>query len=482
MWTSLRDHDAGEQAALIRSRQLSPVDAVEATLAAIEATNAHINAFVTVCADEARTAAREAEAAVMAREPLGPLHGVPVLVKDLVRTAGVRTTYGSLTHAQHVPTHDALPVARLRAAGAIVVGKTTTPEFGHKTLTDAPLTGITRNPWDTERTCGGSSGGNAAAVATGVARLSLGTDAGGSIRIPAACCGIVGLKPTIGRIAYPEADDSFLNMSHYGPMTRSVADAWRMLAVLAGPDPADAASLRLGGAFEPQPPAPTERLDGLRVGWMPRVGAHPLDDAVEAAVRAAARAFEASGAVIEPVTLDLVSEEDVFVRLLRSGLWARSRQLLEQRRAEIGNEFARSIALGAEVSAEQVHTALLRRTALFRALQQLLERVDVLLSPTLTAPAVRVTQGHFEPVTIAGVAHPSLRTGWHPYAFVANLTGHPALSVPCGMHEGLPIGAQLIGRWGEEARLLALGAHLEAQAMWSPAWPSVGDGTTRTAG
>jgi len=477
MTSPLREHDAGALAELIRARRLSPVEAVEASLAAIDATEAHINAFVTVCAAEALADARAAESALM-RAPangaaLGPLYGVPLLVKDLVRTAGVRTTYGSRTHAEHVPAHDALPVARLKAAGAIVIGKTTTPEFGHKTLTDSPLTGVTRNPWDLTRTCGGSSGGNAAAVAAGVAPLSLGTDGGGSIRIPAACCGIVGLKPTLGRIAYPEADDTFLNMSHYGPMTRSVADAWRMLAALAGPDDTDALSFRVGGEIAAEPPPAPERLDGLRVGWLPRVGDHPLSGAAEAAAAGVARAFEQAGAVIEPLSLELVSAETVFVRLLRSGLWARSRRLLETQRELLSDEFARGIELGAEVSALDVHAALQRRTALFREVQGLLSRVDVLLSPTLTAPAVAVTQGHFDSVSVAGVTHPSLRTGWHPYAFVANLTGHPALSLPCGWSDGLPLGVQLIGRLGDEAQLLRLGLHWEAQRPWREAWPAL---------
>ena len=470
-----RMHDAGGLAALVRDRSVSPVELVEASLTAIEASEPYLNAFVTVCADDARAAARAAEEAVMRCAPVGPLHGVPMAVKDLVRTAGVRTTYGSRTHEHHLPERDASPVARLKAAGAILIGKTTTPEFGHKTLTDAPLTGVTRNPWNLQRTSGGSSGGNAAAVAAGVVPVTLGTDGGGSIRIPAACCGIVGLKPTLGRIAYPEADDTFLNMSHYGPMTRSVADARRMLSVLAGPDPDDAWSHRatIDVAAEERPP---ERVDGLRVGWLARAGAHPLDTEAEVGAREVTEALAALGADVEPLDLDLVAAEDVFTTLLRSGLWARAHGLLE-RRDLISAEFARSIELGASIDASAVHAASQRRTTLFRRVQRLLERVDVLVSPTLTAPAVAADQGHFEPVTIAGDTHASLRTGWHPYAFVANLTGHPAISVPCGWHsDGLPLGVQLIGRLDEEERLLTLAAAWEAQRPWWDRWPTLGGG------
>ena len=469
----LRTNDAGGLAALVRTGSVSPVELVEATLTAIETTEPHVNAFVTLCADEARAAARAAEAALMSGAPLGPLHGVPLAVKDLVRTAGIRTTYGSRTHERHVPDRDAAPVARLKAAGAIVVGKTTTPEFGHKTLTDAPVSGVTRNPWHPSRTCGGSSGGNAAAVAAGAVPAALGTDGGGSIRIPAACCGIVGLKPTLGRIAYPEADDTVLNMSHYGPMTRSVADARLLLAVLSGPDPDDAWSFRDAAAIVAPAAAPPERVDGLRVGWLPRVGAHPLDPEAEAGARALAQALETAGATVEPADLDLVAEEDVFTTLLRSALWARAGGLLE-RRDLISDEFARSIELGSAIDAPAVHAASQRRTALFRRVQRLLDRVDVLVSPTLTAPAVAVDQGHFEPVTIAGVEHPSLRTGWHPYAFVANLTGHPAISLPCGWHSsGLPLGAQIVGRLDDEERLLSLAAWWERHEPWWDRWPTL---------
>jgi aspartyl-tRNA(Asn)/glutamyl-tRNA(Gln) amidotransferase subunit A len=469
----LRTHDAGALAGLVRARSISPVELVDAVLDAIEATEPHVNAFVTVCGDEARTAARAAEAAILRGAPIGPLHGVPVAVKDLVRTAGVRTTYGSRTHERHVPERDAVPVARLKRAGAIVVGKTTTPEFGHKTVTDAPLTGVTRNPWDTTRTCGGSSGGNAAAIAAGSVPIALGTDGGGSIRIPAACCGIVGLKPTLGRIAYPEADDAILNMSHYGPMTRSVADARLLLATLSGPDPGDAWSFRDAASVVAPQASPPERVDGLRVGWLPRVGAHPLDHEAESAARTLARALEDAGAVVEPVELDLVGEEDVFTTLLRSGLWARAHGLLD-RRDLISDDFARSIELGSTIDARAVHAASQRRTSLFRRVQGLFGRVDVVVSPTLTAPAVAADQGHFDPVTIAGRSHPSLRTGWHPYAFVANLTGHPAVSVPCGRHSsGLPLGAQVIGRLDDEERLLSLAAWWERRQPWWDRWPTL---------
>src|SRR5262249_46545366 len=216
--------DAVTLARLIRTKEISPVELIEAVLLRIEALQPKVNAFITVTADEARAAARAAEALVMAGGMLGSLHGVPFSVKDLLFTRGVRTTMGSAIFADQGPSADAVAVWRLRDAGAILVGKTTTPEFGHKPVTDSPLFGVTRNPWNLARTAGGSSGGAAAAVATGQAPLALGTDGGGSIRIPASCCGIVGLKPTLGRVPHAHQADLFSSTSYIGPMARTVAE------------------------------------------------------------------------------------------------------------------------------------------------------------------------------------------------------------------------------------------------------------------
>ncbi|MGH7093298.1 MAG: amidase, partial [Stellaceae bacterium] len=212
--TDLAFVSAAESAALIARRALSPVELVEHVLACIERAQPALNAFITVCADAARTAARDAEAAVMRGDPIGTLHGVPFAVKDLVNTAGVRTTFGSVALADNVPAADSVAVARLKAAGAILVGKTTTPEFGHKCFTDAPLFGRTANPWDTSRTPGGSSGGAAAAVVAGLGAIGIGTAGGGSSRIPAACCGVVGFKQTLGLVPHDLTPDGFGNQSH----------------------------------------------------------------------------------------------------------------------------------------------------------------------------------------------------------------------------------------------------------------------------
>src|SRR5579863_3172653 len=243
--TDLAFTPAAELAALIARRALSPVELVEATLARVERAQPALNAFITVAAAPARAAARAAESAVMRGDAAGPLFGVPFSAKDLVNTAGVRTTFGSVVFADNVPAADSVAVARLKRAGAILIGKTTTPEFGHKCFTEAPLFGRTANPWDRSRTCGGSSGGAAAAVAAGLGPLAIGTDGGGSSRIPAACCGVVGFKQTLGLVPHDLTPDGFGNQSHITPLTRTVQDAALMLAAMAGPDPCDPHSLGL---------------------------------------------------------------------------------------------------------------------------------------------------------------------------------------------------------------------------------------------
>lgn len=462
---------ATEAAAAIRARRLSPVELVEAVLAAAERAQSVLNAFVTIAADQAREAARAAEAAVARGEPLGPLHGVPFSVKDLTNTAGLRTTMGSALFAGNVPDEDAVPVARLRAAGAILIGKTTTPEFGHKPFTDSPLTGITRNPWNTGRTPGGSSGGAAAAVAAGLGPIALGTDGGGSIRIPAACCGILGLKPTLGRVPHIHAPDLFGNNSYIGPMARTVADARLMLRVIEGPDPRDPYA---AGALPPDDPPLGERLEGLRIGWAPRVGNRLLDAEVEALTTAAMRTLEAMGAAIVPIEIDFAAEEDAFLVLLQAGLAGRLAPHLPGAADRLDPSLCETIARGQRRSAAEILAATARRTALYRRVVGLFGRVDVLATPTLSAPAPSVGLDPFAPFAVAGELGEAgrIRSTWYPYTYPFNLTGHPALSVPCGRtREGLPVGLQLVAPWHGDHRLLALAERLEAERPWARDWP-----------
>src|SRR5438094_6295689 len=278
-----------ELAALIRSKQISPVELTEAVLARIDALNPRLNAFCLVAHDLARRGAREAEIAVTKGEPLGALHGVPLSIKDVLLTRGLTTTGGSRLFEDFVPEEDALSVGRLKAAGAVLFGKTNTSEFGHKALTENPLFGVTRNPWDPTLTPGGSSGGAAAAVASGVGPLALGTDAGGSVRIPAAFCGVFGFKPSFGRVPDRAPFGGFERVGHVGPITRTVRDAAAMLDVVAGRDDRDPSSLpRESSSYLD---ACDAAVKGLHVAWAPDLGAAVVDPRVLAACENAAGVF-----------------------------------------------------------------------------------------------------------------------------------------------------------------------------------------------
>jgi aspartyl-tRNA(Asn)/glutamyl-tRNA(Gln) amidotransferase subunit A len=451
--------DALTLAQQIRTGAISPVAVIDAVLERIEALQPTVNAFITVTAEQARRAARRAEAAVMAGEELGHLHGVPFSAKDLLFTKGIRSTMGSLIFADHVPAEDAVPVRRLRAAGAILVGKTTTPEFGHKPLTDSPLFGTTRNPWNLSRTAGGSSGGAAAAVATGQGPLALGTDGGGSIRIPAACCGIVGLKPTLGRVPHVHQADLFSSTSYIGPMARTVAEVAACFDAIVGFDARDPYS-------RPEPaedPASVE-VRGLRLGWLPRVGNRLVDPDVLASCEGAVRHLEGRGARVEVVEEDFAAMEDAFLVVLQAGLAARVGPHMAKFGDKVAPSLRATIEAGARWSAVDWANALGRRTAVYRRAHALFEHFDFLVSPTIARTALPVDHNPFEPIDIGGEVAGSIRGAWYPYMWPFNLSGHPAVSLPCGWSsDGLPIGLQIVGPWAADRRVLALAAHLERE-------------------
>jgi aspartyl-tRNA(Asn)/glutamyl-tRNA(Gln) amidotransferase subunit A len=451
--------DALTLARRIRTKEISPVAVVEAVLQRIEALQPTVNAFVTVTADEARAAARRAEAAVMAGDRLGPLHGVPFSVKDLLFTKGARTTMGSLIFADQVPTEDAVPVRRLREAGAILIGKTTTPEFGHKPFTDSPLFGATRNPWDLSRTAGGSSGGAAAAVATGQGPLALGTDGGGSVRLPASCCGIVGLKPTLGRVPHVHQADLFSSTSYIGPMARTVAETAACFDAIVGFDPRDPYS-------RPEPSDDPRELAvrGLRIGWLPRVGNHLVDPEVLGECEGVVGYLEGQGAHVETLEEDLSAFERTFLIGLQAGLAARVGPHMAKFGDKVAPSLRESIERGAQWTAVDWVNALGQRTAMYRRVHGWLQRFDFLVSPALSRPALPVDHDAFRPITIAGQVAGSIRGAWYPYLWPFNLSGHPAVSLPCGWSsDGLPIGLQIVGPWYGDRRVLALAGHLERE-------------------
>ena len=447
----LMDHSARELASLIRHKQVSPVEAVQAALDRIEARR-ELNAFITVTAEQAMAAARQAEAEVLAGATLAPLHGVPYSVKDLILTAGVRTTMGSAIYEDFVPKEDAVAVARAKAAGAILIGKTTTPEFGHKQVPTAPLFGRTLSPIDPRYTPGASSSGAAVAVAAGMGPLALGTDGGGSIRIPASCCGIVGLKPTLGVVPHLQAPDLYSANSFTGPMARDVEDTRLLFEVIRGFDTRDP-----WGQAGPAPlrPGPVT-LRGLKVAWLPSAG-NPVDPEVEAITTAAVRRMEGEGAVVETVELDFVSLERHFLVVLQSMLAARVGDNLERFGQRLDATLIEAVEKGRRHSAVAMHEATFAKTRCFGALQSLFERFDVLVSPTVSAPPLPIDMDLSGEVEIGGKPAGAVRGAWYPYTYPMNLTGHPALSMPCGRSAaGLPIGLQLAGRWYDDDYLLSV--------------------------
>jgi aspartyl-tRNA(Asn)/glutamyl-tRNA(Gln) amidotransferase subunit A len=454
--TDIADLTACDLAAAIRNKTVSPVEAVDAVLRQMEARR-ELNAFLAVPAERARAEAKQAEAAVRRGEPLGSLHGVPFSAKDLINTEGVATTQGSALFAGAIPSTDAVAVARARAAGAILIGKTTTPEFGHKPFTEGPFFGRTLNPWSEAHTCGGSSGGAGVAVAAGMGPLALGTDGGGSIRIPASCCGIVGLKATLGAIPHLQPPDLFGANSYVGPMARTVADTRLLFEAVAGPDRRDPYG-------QGETPRPRRLVDGekLRIGFLLRCG-NRLDPAVEEAVVAAMRQAETLGMTVEPIELDLVSMEPHFLLMLRSQLLRRLGAAAKRSPEKLDPTLIATMEAGRCYSATDLWGAQYARTDCFGKVEKILASVDLVASPTLSAPPFPVGLDPLGQVVIDGRNAGTIRGAWYPYTFPFNLTGHPALSLPCGWtEERLPIGLQLVGRWHDDAFLLDVAERLKA--------------------
>jgi aspartyl-tRNA(Asn)/glutamyl-tRNA(Gln) amidotransferase subunit A len=476
---------AAELAALIARRAVSPVDIVDLVLGRIAATEPRLNAFVTVCGEAARDAARAAEAAVMRGDALGPLHGVPFAVKDLVNTAGVRTTFGSVALADNVPTADSPAVARLKAAGAILVGKTTTPEFGHKCFTDAPLFGRTANPWNLARTPGGSSGGAAAAVAAGLGPIGIGTDGGGSSRIPASCCGIVGFKQTLGLVPHDLTPDGFGNQSHITPMTRTVADTALMLQAMAGPHRCDPHALGLAVPDLVAGARPEGNLKGVRIAWRPLLGNAALSGEVRAACEAALAVLAELGAIVEPVLDEFVSTEPIWLVLTQSFWNARFRRYVPEFGGRMSETLLRQMDTGAGHSAVALQQAMFERTRIFRDVQGWFEQCDIVATPTLSRTALPIAHDFFAPIDIDGVPAGTVRRAWYPYTLPFNLSGNPAVTLPCGRGaDGLPIGLQLVGPYLGDAGLLRVAALFEAAQPWAQHRPpeTAGIGARHSAG
>ena len=460
---------ATELVALIRSKKVSPVEVTEAVLARVERLNPALNAFCTLTSDLARRAAKEAEISVMKGEPLGPLSGVPVSIKDLVFTRGVRTTGGSRIYADFIPEEDAVAVERLKAAGAVLLGKTNNPEFAHKLVTDNPLFGVTRNPWKPDRTPGGSSGGAGAAVAAGLGPLALGTDTGGSIRVPASFCGIYGFKPSFGRVPHQPGFPLWESLSHTGPMTRTVRDAALMLDVIAGPDDRDRHSLPAEPGSDLA--ACDASVKGFSVAWSPDLGYAAVDPEVVRICEEAAALFESLGCHVEAVNPGWENPEEIFGALVAAETFAALADKLDQWRDRLDSTLVRFLERGRAVTTVEYIQASHRRTAFWQEVQAFLARFDLLLTPTVAVPPFAI--GTLGPREITGRRVTPL--GWLPFTYPFNLTGQPAASVPAGFTpDGLPVGLQIVGKRFADRTVLAASAAFEAARPWASRRPPLG--------
>ncbi|MEK9281986.1 MULTISPECIES: amidase family protein [unclassified Bradyrhizobium] len=463
---------ATELRARIGGKELSPVEITRAVLARAEALQPELNCFITLCGDEAMAQAREAERKVMAGEPLGLLHGLPVTVKDIVNTRGVKTTFGAVPYKDNVPKEDAVAVARLRAQGAILIGKTTTPEFGSKCLTDSPLFGRTRNAWDAGRSSGGSSGGAAVAVASGIAPLAIATDGGGSTRIPAACNGVVGIKQSNGVIPHSQVQDAFGNQTYVTPTTRTVADTALMMQAMAGEDASDPWSIGVPVSDFIGTAAPRGDLRGQRILFCLSPPGRPVSADVAASFKASLDRLAGLGAELEEFSGEGFDIEPIW-RAINHTVWrTRFSKLVAEHGDVLSDTFVKQVALATNVSGVDYQEAMFARTALFRRVQSLLARGHLLAMPTVTRTALPIDQDLFGTIEIDGQQFDSVRPHWFPWTMLFNMTGHPAVSLPCGFgHDGLPIGLQLVGRFRADAELLRVSALFEASHDLLSRWP-----------
>jgi len=455
-------------AGMIRAKKLSPLELTRAVLARIEKVNPALNVFATPTPELALADAKRAEDAVMKGGPLGPIHGIPYTIKDLSFTKGIRTMSGSHIFATRVPDADAPFVPRLRAAGGVMLGKTTTPEFGWKGMGDSPVTGSTRNPWNTAMTTGGSSAGAGGAAAAGLGPLHHGSDGAGSIRIPSSFCGIFGLKPSYGLVPmYPVSNNDY--SSHNGPMTRTVADAALMLSVMAGPDEWDRTSL-------PGPVADFvgqlgAGVRGLKIAYSPDLDGLRVDPDVAAIVREAVRAFEGLGCTVEEVKTNFADTHDM-IRMMwnahEAGNYAR---YLPEFRDRMDPGLVESIEDGLRYSVVDYIDMRGRKLAYWDTVRPLFEKYDLLLTPSLSTTAFEC--GRINPASWPQPSNKWDWLAWASFSYPFNFTGQPAASAPAGFTKaGLPVGLQIVGRRYADLTVLQASAAFEQARPWAARRPA----------
>lgn len=432
------------------------------------------NPIATLDAEGARAAADALDARKRRGTGFGALAAVPVSAKDLILTKGLRTAFASLTMKDNVPAEDAAAIAQWRAADAVLFAKTTTPEFGHKVLTDSRLHGVTRNPWNREHTSGGSSGGAAVAIALGLGPIAMSTDGAGSGRIPAACCGVYGLKATLGRVPHEVPPDQFGQLTYLGVMARHPGDLGAGLAAMSRSHRDDPWTLAIGRApFAWPEPSGAPPIAGKRITVIRRMTGGYLDPDTEARLDAAIAFLDRQGARIREMDgREIDWKLDVARIILRANQIERFGDILKNRRGDLDPSFAKTLDEGNAIDVVALRRAVMDRTAAFKSVQRLFADADLLLTPTVATPAPPATQDQFEPLVVDGKPIGDLRAAWYTYTIPFNMTGHPAISIPFGKSRaGLPIGVHFVAPWYAEAPLIRLAEAFDAETGASADFP-----------
>lgn len=436
----------------IRTGRLSAREVMQAHLARIDSINPKVNAIVTLHAEQAMAKAAAADEAQAHGAVLGPLHGLPVAHKDLIPTKGMRTTYGSKINENLVPKYSALMVERQQQAGAISIGKTNTPEFGAGSQTYNEVFGATRNPYDLSKTCGGSSGGAAVALAAGMVPLADGTDMGGSLRCPANFCNVVGLRPSAGRVPQVPALDAWETLSVSGPLARNVTDLALYLSVMAGPDARDPLAIAEDGARFRAPLA--RDFKGARIAWSPSMGGLPVGRKVTGAIDAQRKIFEDLGCVVEDACPDFRDAHEVFMALRAYAFESKLGAVMDQHPGVLKDTIVWNIEEGRKLNASQLARAGKLRTALFQRMHNFMQTYDFIVLPVNQVLPFPIEQQYI--TEIDGVKMESY-IEWMKSCYLITATGHPAISVPCAFtDDGLPVGLQIVGRHQEEFALLQI--------------------------
>ncbi len=460
---------AAQMLKAIKTQELTSQEITETIIERIENINPIINAYCTPTFDLAREMAKNADNAVKKGEKLGSLHGIPTSIKDLNFTKGIRTTFGSKIYENFIPDEDGLCVARLKEAGIVILGKTNTPEFGYAGVTDNKIFGPTKNPWNLKRTPGGSSGGAAAAVASGISPLALGGDGGGSIRHPATFCGVYGIKPQYGRVPdYPKTGISFY-FTQRGPIVRYVEDAALMLDILKGPHELDRTCLPKQDVsyFDKI----NEKPDKLKIGYTLNLGyTKIIDSEVEKSVIDSIQKFERLGWSIEPANLEIKNPFLAFTTLYTASYAYNYKPYLKEWRDKMDPDFLKLIDAGMTYSGLNIMKAMDKRIKFNEKISELFRKYDILITPTVAIPAFELGMMFPPEINGEGVGP----TSWMPFTFPFNMTGNPAATIPCGWSkDGLPIGMQIIGPKFDELTVLQVSKAFEEIAPWQDKKPNL---------